>query len=203
MSRITYRQYQRQVMLTMIVYVVVLLTAFPLGRTVTSLPLKWVLALAPAVPVTYVIWLMARRIRSSDELEQRTHLVALGTATAVVGVLSLVGGFLASAQVWQPGGSILVWVFPVLMICYSITRWWVMRAYGSNLGCSEDENGMPKYQQMLLLAAIFGLMALIGGRQLGEYRLAFLLGACLPLMIAGLVFGVLRWRRRRRPDALP
>ena len=106
MPRFQYKHYQRRLMLAMTGYVGFMLLVWPLARTVTSLPLKVLLALAPVLPMFYVIWLMARRIRDSDELEQRTHLIALGVATAAVGALSLVGGFLASAQVVQLDGSI-------------------------------------------------------------------------------------------------
>lgn len=44
----------------------------------------------------YVIGLLARKIAQSDELEQRTHLVGLGVAVALVATLGLVGGMLAA-----------------------------------------------------------------------------------------------------------
>lgn len=88
MPRITSRRYQRRVMVAMAAYIACMLLAWPLAHTAASLSMKILLALMPVVPMLYVIGAMAQRIRDSDELEQRTHLVALGLATAVVGALS-------------------------------------------------------------------------------------------------------------------
>ncbi len=67
MPRLSDKQYQRQSMLAMTAYVAVMLGVWPLVRTVTGLPLKMLLALAPVLPMLYMIGLMARRIRDSDE----------------------------------------------------------------------------------------------------------------------------------------
>lgn len=195
MSRLSDKQYQRQSMLAMTAYVAVMLGVWPLVRTVTSLPLKVLLALAPVLPMLYVIVLMGRRIRDSDELEQRTHLIALGVATGVVGALSVIGGFLASARVWELDGSILIWVFPALLFGYGITRAWVARRYGANLVCDEDSR-VPMYQRFGLLAALFGALAWWFRHSLDDNRLGMLCGIAAGFALLGLIFGLARWRRR-------
>jgi hypothetical protein len=202
MSRLSDKQYQRRSMLAMTAYVVVMLGVWPLVHTVTGLPLKVLLALAPVLPMLYVIGLMARRIRDSDELEQRTHLVALGAATGLVGALSMIGGFLASAQVWQVDGAILIWVFPVLMFGYGITRWWVASRYGVSLSC-DDESRVPLYQRFLLLAIMLGVVAWWFRRSLDDGSLGTLCGIAGGFTVLALIFGMARWRRAHHTDELP
>lgn len=138
MSRMDNKRYERQVMLSMAIYMVVLFMADPLLHATRSLPLKTLLALVPVLPVLYVITLMWRRIRDSDELEQRTNLVALGVAAALVSALSLVGGFLSAGGVVRLGGEVLIWVFPVLMLGYGVAYKFVARRYGVDSVCAED-----------------------------------------------------------------
>ena len=88
MRRFTEKQYQRQLMIAMV------LLAWPSAKTTGSVPLKLALALLPAALMLYVIGLMARRILHSDELEQRTHLAALGVAIVM----------LAAAFAWLSSG---------------------------------------------------------------------------------------------------
>lgn len=197
MSRFPYRQYQRHLMLAMTVYVGCMLLVWPMARTVNALPLKLLLALAPVVPMLYVIGLMARRIRDSDELEQRTHLVALGVATVVVGVLSLVGGFLASAQVVQLDGSILIWVFPLMMFCYGATRWWVARRYGATLSCN-DESGVPTYLRFLLVSIVLAVIAVGCWRSLDDGGRGLLCGMSGGLAVLAMMLGISRRRARRQ-----
>jgi hypothetical protein len=197
MPRLSHKQYQRQSMLAMTAYVAVMLGVWPLVRTVTGLPLKVLLALAPVLPMLYMIALMARRIRDSDELEQRTHLIALGAATGLVGALSIIGGFLASAQVWRVDGTILIWVFPALMFGYGITRWWVASRYGVSLSC-EDESRVPLYQRFLLMAVVLGVAAWWFRRSLDDRGLGTLCGIAAGFAALGLMVGIARWRRRHR-----
>lgn len=196
MSRLTYRQYQRRTMLAMAVYVACMFGVWPLLRSTASVPLQWVLALAPVVPMLYVIVLMARRIRDSDELEQRTHLLALGVATMVVGALSMIGGFLAAAHVVRLDGTILIWVFPALMLCYGVTRWWVARRYGVSLSC-EEESRVPLYLRFLLVAILMSASAWWFRRSLDDSSLGTLYGMAAGFVVLGTGFGIARWRARR------
>jgi len=134
MSRYTEKQYRRHMFLIMAIYVALMLLEWPQVRSVSSLPWKVALALAPPIPIIIVIWLMARRVMHSDELEQRLHLTALSVATGMICSLSLVGGFLCAAGVLALDGDILIWVAPVLSIIYGVTHLWLGRRYG-NTGC--------------------------------------------------------------------
>lgn len=195
--RTTEKQYRQRLALAMTVYVGVMLLVWPLVRSADGTLLKIVLALTPVLPMLYVVWLMVRRVWHGDELEQRTHLVGLGASTVAVGVLSLVGGFLAAAHVLTLPGSVLIWVFPLLLIGYDATRWWVARRYGAGAAC-DDDGRMPAWRACLLGAAVMGLLALamlLRQQPDGARTLALL---ALVLTLAAVVTGALRWRRVRR-----
>lgn len=186
------KRYQWQTMAATTLYVIVMLVAWPLIGTTNSVILKTLLALAPVVPMLYVIGLMALRIRDSDELEQRTHLIALGVATAVVGALSLAGGFLAIAKLLPLDGTVLIWVFPALMVSYGATRWWVARRYGMSLSCG-DEGGMPKYVNLLLAGVLMALVALYAWWTHDAQAFGMFCGMAAVLAVGG----TLLWLRAR------
>lgn len=202
MTRLTPRRYNLHVAIAVTLYVVLMVLVWPLVRSMQDLSLKTVLAVLTVLPMLYVIGLMARRVRDSDELEQRTHLLALGVATAVVGGLSLVGGFLAAGQVLALDGAILIWVFPVLMLAYGVTRWWlVTRRYGGLLGaeCAPGQ-GMALRWRLLLIAGLMGFVALVawwrGDRDDGSLRgMLYGMGVGVVVMLA--FAAIAAWRRRR------
>lgn len=193
MSRLTNRQYQWQTMLAMTVYVVLLLLVWPLARTVDSLLLKLLFALTPMVPMLYLFTLMARRIRDSDELEQRMHLIALGVACIVVGALSLTGGFLASAHVLKLDGSILVWVFPVMLASYGIARSVLVRRYGGDMFACDDA-GLPMHVRALLVGVLMAGIALFAYLKHDDRAWGMFSG----MAFVFLVFGAFRWIGRWR-----
>jgi hypothetical protein len=126
--------YRRNVLLAMLVYVAVVVLVWPLARTTPAVPLKALLALAPVVPMSVALWIIARHIMRSDELQQRVHLVAMSVATGVVSVASLAGGFLCASGVIALDGDVLIWVMPALAFVYGVTHLIVGRRYGG-LGC--------------------------------------------------------------------
>ncbi|GLQ99498.1 hypothetical protein [Dyella mobilis] len=200
MTRLSQKQYESRVVLAMIIYAGLLLFVWPLLRTMTSVPLKWLLALAPVVPVVYVIGLLARRIESCDELEQRTHLVALAAATAVTSALSLAGGFLCIAGVVSLDGSILIWVFPVMMGSYAVARWRVLRGYGASMASCDDQKSVWFYVRFALLGLALLAVAVLGRHHLADYSLGFIYGTGFAFAGSGLVLALLRAYRKRSPD---
>lgn len=195
MSRLSQKQYERRVLMAMGLYTGCMLLEWPLVRTVASLPMKSLLALVPVIPMVYVIVLLAQRIRASDELEQQTHLIGLGIATAVVGAVSLIGGFLSIANVLKLDGSILIWVFPSLMFCYGMARWWIVRRYGGDMLC-ESDSALPKYLRFVFAGSLLLFVAWLGRASLDALRLGFLVGAGASFVGWGIVMGVVQRRRR-------
>ncbi|MGH8041790.1 MAG: hypothetical protein ACREPN_07085 [Rudaea sp.] len=198
MNRIQKKTYQRDIMLAMAAYMIVVLVIWPMARTTPSLPLKIAFALAPLVPLTWAIWLMAKRIWFSDELEQRTHLVGLGVATIVVSVFSLVGGFLANAKLMSQDASaeLLLWVFPLLLVSYGLAQLRVRRHYGLDGACSNDES-FPTYLRLLGVAVLLAILTVWGYyRPIDSARLGLLAGMTTGVGVVTLIMGVRRWRRR-------
>ncbi|HUA79546.1 MAG TPA: hypothetical protein VL997_04180 [Dyella sp.] len=200
MTKLSQKQYEWRVLIAMGMYTAYMLLAWPLVRVASSVAAKGMLALVPVVPMIYVIAMLARRIRASDELERYTHLIGLGIATAVVGVLSLVGGFLSIAGVMKVDGSVLIWVFPVLMLSYGLGRWRVARSYGGSLSC-ESDSALPKYARFLLAGAVVLLLAWFSRSSLDDMRLGVLWGAGGSFLAFGAVLGVVHWRRGSRGGA--
>ncbi|MCW8807828.1 MAG: hypothetical protein OQK79_06920 [Rhodanobacter sp.] len=197
MSRPEQKKYQRELAVALVVYVAAMLLVWPLAQRTPDVLLKTLLAFVPVLPMLYLIGLMARRIQHSDELEQRTHLVALGVVTALVAALSLIGGFLAAAGALKLDGSILIWVFPVMMGSYGLARWWVAtRRYGADLAC---ESGMNWRYRIVLLSALVGMIVIVAwwrGR-LDDTSAGILCGMIGGLGILGVIRLLLNWRQRR------
>ncbi|OZB62076.1 MAG: hypothetical protein B7X39_03800 [Lysobacterales bacterium 14-68-21] len=202
MKRLSARQYQRQVSVTMALYVAAMLAVWPMAKEAPGLWEKVALTLVPALPMLYVIGLMAWKIATSDELEQRTHLIALGAATAVTASSSLVGGLLAMSGALRLDGAVLLWVFPVIMFSYGATHWWVTRRYGGSFDCDASQGGStPLY--LLFVAALLAIATLVGwwrGR-MDDFTLGLMSGMVASFVaLAALV--AFRRRRRRRAEAL-
>lgn len=123
------KRYLREFLTAMTAYVVIMLTIWPLVRTVQSAGLRVAIAMTPVVPILFVLRALVRYILDADELVQRLHLEALSIAAGVVAVASLVGGFLAAAEVIRIDGAILIWVFPLLCVVFGIARAFGERRY--------------------------------------------------------------------------
>jgi hypothetical protein len=203
MKRLTDRQYQRHVSVTMLIYVAAMVLVWPLARSTPELGLKIALAAVPALPMLYVIGLMARKVAQSDEFEQRIHLVALGVASAVLAALSLLGGLLAAAGAVPLDGSILIWVFPLMMVSYGLTRWWVItRRYGGSTEC-EQASAWSVPMRLLLMATLMGVVLLTAwwrGR-LDDMSAGLLTGIGGSCVVFAAIAVVRRWRRDRREHA--
>lgn len=200
MARLNYGQYQRRLLVAMALYTGFMLLVWPAVPTIANLPLKVLLALAPLVPMFYVLALLARRIRDSDELEQRTHLIALGVSTGVTAALSLLGGFLCIAHLVPLDGSVLIWVFPLMMICYGTTRWYVGRAYGLDTSC-DDGDRTRSALHFVWLGVIMAVAAVYGWRHhWDDFRVGLLAGVACGLLLGGVVKGVLRKRSWQHAD---
>ena len=185
-------RYRRRLSLAMVAYVTAMLWVWPLARAAASVPLKVVWAVVPVLPVLYAIGLMARRISASDEFEQRVHLLALGAAAALTATLSLVVGFLAAAGVLALDGSVLIWVFPLIMLGYGAARWWwLVRHYGGTLAC----DGASLRWRLGLLA---GLMLTVAGATWWLGRLNGFQAGLLFGLVAVIGLWLLRWRERAR-----
>lgn len=198
MARLTHRAYDRRIMLAMTVYVAVLLCVWPLAKATGDALPKIGYALAPVPPLFYVIWLMARKILGSDELEQRTHLIGIGVAAGVVSVVGIVSGFLAAAgaMTLEATSVVLMWIFPLMMLTYGAARGYAARQYGGG-ACDEDER-MPTFLRLLWAATLLALAAAyIYFNQGRQDAAGTMLGMASALAAGAIFFAVRRWLRRR------
>jgi hypothetical protein len=193
-----HQRYLREFWPAMAAYVAVMFLLWPLLPRVHSEWLRIVLALMPVVPVLFVVRAMVRLALGGDELEQRIHLIGLAIAATVVSALSLAGGFLAAANIIKLDGSILIWVWPTLVVVYAAGRSWASRRYGGDVMC---QNGVAWHGQLLLLALAFAVIAGFARHQMSVYRLGAL--CCLSAVLAawGLILAAVHRRRRGEQEA--
>lgn len=191
------KRYQIRIMLAMAIYVVVLLGVWPLAKSTADAWLKALYALTPVPPILYVIWLMAQRVLGSDELEQRTHLVGLGVAAAAASVFGIVSGFLAAANVLEPdaAAAALIWVFPLMIVAYSIGQLVSARRYGTT-PCIEE--GMPLALRFLYVVVLFaGLAAYLYYRKHNLDAASTALGMAVGVGVCAVGFSIWRHLRKR------
>jgi hypothetical protein len=203
MTRLSKTQYTRRLFVTASVYVVLVIALLPLARNADVMALRLVYSLLPTLPLLYVVWLTGRRIWQSDELEQRTHLIGLGVASAVVGVFSLIGGFLAVTKAVSSDAApaLLLWVFPLMMFSYGLAHGLAVRQYGGSICDEAEAQGMPPHIQFLLVMLIFGGIALWAYfRVPDKFVVGLFCSIAVTFGVVALVFG-LRHRRRQRNDA--
>lgn len=194
MTRLSKAQYDRLTLVAMAVYVLLVLVLLPYARRADTLMPRLIPSLLPTVPMLYVVWLLGRRIWQSDELEQRTHLIGLGVASAVVGVFGLIGGFLAVTKVvpYETAATLLLWVFPILMFSYGLARWWAARHYGGSL-CDES-TGIPMHVRLLIVALLFGAIAVWSYfHPTDDFAFGALCGITCASLGAAIVFGLRHW----------
>lgn len=200
--RPVHQRYQRELWPAMAAYMLIMFLLWPLLPRVHSELLKVVLAVLPVLPVLFVVRAMVRLVLGGDELEQRIHLIGLAVATTAVSTLSLIGGFLAAAGVVSLDGSVLIWVWPLLVMLYAAGRSWAGRRYGAR-GDVLCESRASRHWRLLLVALVLLVIAGIGRHQLGDEQLGMLCGMAAGLALVALVLALLRRRRRDGSDETP
>lgn len=125
-----HRRYTHELLLSMGSYMLVLFASIWLLKRVDALPLRVVLALAPAIPIGFAVRAMVRYVRDTDEMQQRIELEAISIATVFVSMLYMTGGFLQSAKLIEVRGDVaMIWVFPLVCLGYGIAKAFVSRRY--------------------------------------------------------------------------
>jgi len=124
--------YRRRVMPAMAAYCVLIFTTLPLLRSgsITALPLRALVAVAPAVPIFFVFHAFLRYVRTIDELKRRIELEAVGIGAMIVCLVYLPLSFLQLAKVVDiPSGEAMLYVFPLMCMGYGIGKFITMRRY--------------------------------------------------------------------------
>jgi hypothetical protein len=88
------------------------------------------LALLPVLPIAFVGKAFIDYLSECDEMIRRIELEAIGMSSLLVGLLFMAGGFVMQAGVFTlGGGTVAIWVFPLLCGCYGFTKWLAIRRY--------------------------------------------------------------------------
>jgi hypothetical protein len=117
------RRYVREFMPAILIYMAVMLYAWPLQKGMSPGVLKTALVLSPMLPIAWIIVACVRHVLASDELERRQHLEAIAISASVVGVASMALGFLGAAKILVLDGTlVLLFVYPVLCLVYGAFR---------------------------------------------------------------------------------
>jgi hypothetical protein len=126
-------RYTRRLVVAMAVYVALLFGSI-LG--LKSFAAEWpvavraLLALLPVLPIAFVGKIFIDYLGECDEMIRRIELEAVSLSSLIVGLLFLAVGFLMQAGVFTlAGGTVAIWVFPLLCGIYGLTKWLAIRRY--------------------------------------------------------------------------
>jgi hypothetical protein len=126
-------RYTRRLVVAMAVYVALLFGSI-LG--LKSFAVEWpvaaraLMALLPVLPIALVGKIFIDYLGECDEMIRRIELEAVSLSSLIVGLLFLAAGFLMQARVFTlGGGTVAIWVFPLLCGIYGLTKWLAIRRY--------------------------------------------------------------------------
>lgn len=126
-----YREYRRRMWPAMLVYMALVFgSTWLLKNTVQPLALRALIAIAPALPIFFVMLVFLRYLRTVDEMQRRIEMEAVGVAALAVSQIYLAGGFLQLGKVIDiPSGVAMLWVFPLMCFSYAIGKFFATRRY--------------------------------------------------------------------------
>lgn len=121
------RRYMREFSFSMIAYTVILIASiYALQNIAMAKPLQIIVALAPAVPVTVVLFAVLRLLKESDELQQRTHLLATTFSAVLTGLITFTYGFLENVGFPKFPTH---FVLPLIIMLWGISLAWFSKRY--------------------------------------------------------------------------
>lgn len=117
----------REFSFSMIAYTVILIASiYALQNIAMAKPLQIIVALAPAVPVTVVLFAVLRLLKESDELQQRTHLLATTFSAVLTGLITFTYGFLENVGFPKFPTH---FVLPLIIMLWGISLAWFSKRY--------------------------------------------------------------------------
>jgi hypothetical protein len=121
------RSSMREVLLAACAYMLVLAGEEVLLPHVSGAPWRVLVALLPAIPLGFNVWVWVRNYRSLDELQQRIQLIALAVAFAGTVVLTSIYGLLQD----ELGLPIIdwTWVATFMVILWGVATVMATRRY--------------------------------------------------------------------------
>ena len=121
------KRYYREFTLSMGAYVLVLILATSLlKRLELSRTVQIILALAPVIPIVFVVAAILRAMQDSDELIQRIQLQAVAFSAIATGLITFSYGFLEN--VGFPDFP-TIWVLPMMFALWGVSLGYFTRRY--------------------------------------------------------------------------
>lgn len=111
---------------SMVAYTLVLLTSVWLLNRYPDTSWRYVLAVAPMVPVLFALRAFLRQLNRIDELQRRIQLNAIAFAAGAAGILTFTYGFLEGIG-FPPLPTI--WIFPMIIALWGIGLVFAQRQY--------------------------------------------------------------------------
>ena len=124
------RRYYRELAVPMGAYVLVMLGWKRLLDLVGDGALRVVVALLPAAIVLWMMRVVVRYVRQSDEMQRRIELESIAIAAMLVSSAYMAAGFLQTAKLIDvPAKVAMLWVFPLLCMTYGVVKVAIARRY--------------------------------------------------------------------------
>jgi len=124
------RRYYRELAAPMVAYVVVMLVWKRLLDLVGDGTLRVLVALLPAAIVLWMMRVVVRYVRQSDEMQRRIELESIAIAAMLVSSAYMAAGFLQTAKLIDvPAKVAMLWVFPMLCMAYGVVKVVIARRY--------------------------------------------------------------------------
>ena len=125
------KRYIRALLPIMVFYSLTLFASiWVIKQGIASIPLRAIIAISPALAILMLMWAALRYLREIDELQRRIETEAIGIASLLVSVVYFAGGLLEKAKVLHfDAASVMIWVFPLLMLFYGIAKYFVTKRY--------------------------------------------------------------------------
>ena len=126
-----HREYRRRMWPAMLIYMALVFgSTWLLKNTVQPVVFRALIAIAPALPIFFVMLVFLRYLRTVDEMQRRIEMEAVGIAALVVSQIYLAGGFLQLGKIIDiPSGVAMIWVFPLMCFSYAIGKFFALRRY--------------------------------------------------------------------------
>lgn len=125
------KRYIRALLPIMVFYSLTLFASiWVIRQGIASIPLRALIAISPALAILMLTWAALRYLREIDELQRRIETEAIGIASLLVSVVYFAGGLLEKAKVLHfDAATVMIWVFPLLMLCYGGAKYFVTKRY--------------------------------------------------------------------------
>ena len=121
------RKYYRELGLAFGLYIAVLAASLRIVESMEPGTARTLLALAPAIPVFVLVWVIARQFRRSDEFVRLRSLESIAVAAGVTAGVTFTYGFLENAG-FPRQSSFWVWaIMGITWGMHSCLRLWFNR----------------------------------------------------------------------------